>query len=37
MAEAHGLNVLHYDGGFTQVAEVTGQPMRWLEELATMD
>jgi predicted nucleic acid-binding protein len=36
-AEAHGLIVLHYDADFLQVAEVTGQPVRWLAEPGTID
>jgi predicted nucleic acid-binding protein len=36
-AEAHGLVVLHYDTDFVQVAEVTGQPIRWLAEPGTID
>jgi predicted nucleic acid-binding protein len=31
-AEEHGLTVLHYDADFLRVAEVTGQPVRWLAE-----
>ena len=31
-AELHGLTLLHYDNEFLQVAEVTGQPVRWLAE-----
>lgn len=29
-AEAHQLTLLHYDRDFEQIAEVTGQPVRWL-------
>lgn len=29
-AEAHQLTLLHYDRDFEQIAQVTGQPMRWL-------
>ncbi len=29
-AEASGLCVLHYDGDFDLVAEVTGQPVEWV-------
>lgn len=36
-AEAHGLIVLHYDADFVQVAEVTGQPVRWLAEPGAID
>jgi predicted nucleic acid-binding protein len=31
-AESHGMTVLHYDADFLQVAEVTGQPVRWVAE-----
>jgi predicted nucleic acid-binding protein len=36
-AEAHELIVLHYDYDFVQIAEVTGQPMRWLAEPGSID
>jgi len=36
-AEAHGLIVLHYDADFTEVAEVTGQPMRWVADPGSID
>lgn len=29
-AEAAGLVVLHYDGGFDAIAAVTGQEARWV-------
>ena len=29
-AEAAGLIVLHYDGDFERIAEVTGQPTEWI-------
>ncbi|MFD9412198.1 PIN domain nuclease [Streptomyces sp. NPDC059989] len=29
-AERHGATVLHYDGDYDMIAEVTGQPMRWV-------
>jgi len=29
-AEAAGIAVLHYDGDFDLIAEVTGQPMEWV-------
>ncbi|WP_320670467.1 PIN domain nuclease [Patulibacter defluvii] len=29
-AESAGLTVLHYDADFDLIAEVTGQPMRWV-------
>ena len=36
-AEQHGLIILHYDADFAQVAEVTGQPARWLAEPGSID
>ncbi|HSK91291.1 MAG TPA: PIN domain nuclease [Euzebyales bacterium] len=30
IADVEGLTVLHYDGDFDIVAEVTGQPMEWI-------
>ncbi len=35
VAERHGATVLHYDGDFDMVAEVTGQPTRWVVPAAT--
>ncbi len=35
-AELNGLVLLHYDGDFEQVAEVTGQPAVWLAEPGTL-
>jgi predicted nucleic acid-binding protein len=29
-AEVHGLTLVHYDQDFDAIAEVTGQPMRWV-------
>lgn len=29
-AERHGVSVLHYDADFEVIADVTGQPMRWV-------
>lgn len=29
-AEVHGAEVLHYDRDFDLIAEVTGQPVRWI-------
>lgn len=29
-AEASGLSVVHYDADFDVIAEITGQPMRWI-------
>ena len=31
-AEAAGLTVLHYDEDFDRIAEITGQPTRWLAD-----
>ncbi|MER6911604.1 PIN domain nuclease [Streptomyces sp. NPDC000594] len=36
-AERHGLAVLHYDGDFDQIAEVTGQPTEWIVPRGTAD
>ncbi|WP_433828886.1 PIN domain nuclease [Actinoplanes sp. CA-015351] len=36
-AEFHGLTILHYDADFLQVAEVTGQPTRWVADRGTID
>lgn len=30
VAERHGVTVLHYDSDFDLIAEVTGQPTRWV-------
>jgi predicted nucleic acid-binding protein len=35
-AEAHGMTLLHYDADFLQVAEVTGQSVRWVAEPGTI-
>ena len=29
-AESAGLTVLHYDGDYDRIAEITGQPTRWV-------
>ena len=36
-AEARGLTVLHYDGDFELLAEVTGQPHEWVVPRGTAD
>ncbi|MDE3205775.1 MAG: PIN domain nuclease [Acidobacteriota bacterium] len=36
-AEARGLTVLHYDGDFELVAEMTGQPHKWIVPRGTAD
>jgi predicted nucleic acid-binding protein len=35
-AEHAGLSVLHYDGDFDLIAEVTGQPMEWVVPRGTV-
>ncbi|GAB3853444.1 PIN domain nuclease [Micromonospora andamanensis] len=35
-AEYHGLSLLHYDRDYDQIANVTGQPMRWLAPAGTL-
>jgi predicted nucleic acid-binding protein len=30
VAERHGLTLLHYDGDFDTIAEITGQDARWV-------
>ncbi|MFD7662270.1 PIN domain nuclease [Streptomyces sp. NPDC059788] len=36
-AERHGLTVLHYDGDFDLIAEVTGQAAEWVVPAGTAD
>ena len=36
-AEAHGMTLLHYDRDFEQVAQVTGQPTRWIAKPGSID
>ncbi|MGP3971639.1 PIN domain nuclease [Streptomyces sp. 6N223] len=36
-AERHGLTVVHYDGDFDLIAEVTDQPTRWVVPAGTAD
>ncbi|MFD3541146.1 PIN domain nuclease [Streptomyces sp. NPDC058662] len=36
-AERHGATVLHYDGDYDMIAEVTGQPMRWVVPRGSAD
>lgn len=36
-AEWHGMTVLHYDRDFATVAQVTGQPVRWLAKPGSID
>jgi predicted nucleic acid-binding protein len=33
----HGLTVLHYDGDYDRIAEVTGQPTEWVVPAGTAD
>jgi predicted nucleic acid-binding protein len=35
-AEAHGVEVLHYDRDYDTIAGVTGQPVRWLAPAGTI-
>jgi len=35
-AEAHGLVVLHYDGDFDVIGEITGQPTEWVLPAGTV-
>ena len=36
-AEEHGLVLMHYDADFATIAEVTGQPARWVAEPGSID
>lgn len=36
-AEGAGLTVLHYDGDYERIAEVTGQPARWVVPRGSVD
>ncbi len=36
-AEAHDLPVIHYDGDFDRIAEVTGQSVRWVVPRGSVD
>lgn len=36
-AELHRLTLLHYDRDFLHVADVTGQPVRWVAEPGSID
>ncbi|MBA4866785.1 PIN domain nuclease [Streptomyces sp. PSKA54] len=36
-AERHGVTVLHYDGDYDMIAEVTGQPTAWVVPAGTAD
>ncbi|BCY06250.1 PIN domain nuclease [Actinoplanes sp. L3-i22] len=37
VAEEQGMTLLHYDGDFEQVTEVTGQPTLWLAKPGSID
>ncbi|MER6994678.1 PIN domain nuclease [Streptomyces sp. NPDC000410] len=37
VAEREGLTILHYDGDFDMIAEITGQWTRWVAEPGTAD
>ncbi|MFD3910512.1 PIN domain nuclease [Streptomyces sp. NPDC058603] len=37
VAERRGLTVLHYDGDFDMIREITGQTMRWVVDPGTAD
>lgn len=37
IAEARNLTVLHYDADFVTIAEITGQPHRWIVDRGTAD
>jgi len=36
-AESAGLTVLHYDADYERIAEVTGQPVRWVVPRGSID
>jgi predicted nucleic acid-binding protein len=36
-AESAGLTVLHYDADYERIAEVTGQPVRWVVPRGSVD
>ena len=36
-AEARGLIVLHYDADFDRIADITGQPCRWIVPAGSID
>lgn len=35
-AEAAGVTLLHYDEDYDRIAEITGQPMRWLAQAGSL-
>jgi len=36
-AERYSLIVLHYDGGYQRIAQITGQPAEWIVPRGTAD
>jgi len=36
VAQHHGATVLHYDSDYGAIAEITGQPVRWLVPLGSL-
>lgn len=32
ISEEHGMTLLHYDADYLQIAEVTGQPVKWVAD-----
>jgi len=36
-AESAGLTVMHYDGDYERVAEITGQPVQWVVPRGSVD
>jgi predicted nucleic acid-binding protein len=36
VAERERVTVLHYDGGYDRIAQVTGQPVRWVVPRGTV-
>jgi predicted nucleic acid-binding protein len=36
-AERYSLTVLHYDGDYDRIAEITGQPAEWIIPRGTAD
>ncbi len=37
VAQRHGLTVLHYDGDFDMIRDITGQTMRWVVDPGSAD
>ena len=36
VAEQHRVTVLHYDADYDRIAEMTGQPMRWIVQRSSV-